>query len=110
MFRIFISCTFIFVSFFSWGVTYTVPSKITNMSVGTDFARVKTEIMKSAESCSKNVWYILDMKDGKNKEMYSMLLTAKASSQKVHFQLIGCQSDYPKVSHVYNCNNASCTN
>jgi hypothetical protein len=80
------------------------------MSVGANFARVNSEIMKSAENCSKNTWYILDIKDGKNKEMYSMLLTAKASNQKVHFQFIGCQSDYPKISHVYNCNNTNCIN
>ena len=80
------------------------------MSVGSDFAWVNTEVMQSAESCSKNNWYILDIMDGKNKEMYSMLLTVKASNQKVHFQLIGCQGDYPKISHIYNCINQSCTN
>ncbi|WP_045859828.1 hypothetical protein [Teredinibacter purpureus] len=90
--------------------SYTAPSVITNMTVGRDFARVKTQNISSAEGCSKSEWYILDFNGVGTPEMYSMLLAAKASSQKVHFQLIGCHLDYPKVTHVYNCENSQCTN
>lgn len=94
----------------AWAATYTDPDLITNMSVGLDHARVKTATMVQAEGCSNAAWYILDFTSTANPEMYAMLLAAKASGQKVHFQLSGCRDGYAKVTHVYNCNNASCTN
>lgn len=90
--------------------SYTTPGLITNMSVGKNFARVKTENISAAESCTKSEWYVLDFTTTGTPEMYSMLLASKASGQKVHFQLIGCHLDYPKIAHVYNCENAGCTN
>jgi len=100
----------VFICSLSHGASYSAPSLITNMTVGKDFARVKTQNISAAESCAKSSWYILDFNTNASAEMYAMLLAAKASGQKVHFQLIGCYLDYPKVSHVYNCENSSCTN
>lgn len=94
----------------SYAASYTAPSLVTNMSVGKDMARVKTANISASEGCAKSEWYILDFNTNASAEMYSMLLAAKASRQKVHFQLIGCHMDYPKVSHVYNCDNANCSN
>jgi hypothetical protein len=80
------------------------------MTIGHSFARVKKANMLGGESCSKSEWYILDFQLDENKAMFSALLTAKASGQKVHFQLIGCWLDYPKITYVYNCENQQCLN
>ncbi|WP_195742872.1 hypothetical protein [Shewanella woodyi] len=80
------------------------------MTIGDSFSRVKQVNMPSEELCGRNDWYILDIQLDKNKAMFSALLAAKASGQKVHFQLTGCWQNYPKITHVYNCKNQYCTN
>lgn len=98
-----------FISVDLLSASYTAPDVITNMTVGKDFVRVKTASITAVEGCTKAEWYILPYGEG-SAEIYSMLLAAKASAQKVHFQLIGCHLDYPRIIHIYNCDNASCTN
>lgn len=82
--------------------TYTQQGTITRMTVGKDYARVKMSNITKEENCSKHDWYIISFTDGGSTEMYSMLLTAKATNQKVSFQLTGCKFDYPKITHIYN--------
>lgn len=83
-------------------VTYTQQGFITKMTVGKDFARVKMNNITQEENCPKYDWYIISFTDGGSTEMYSMLLTAKATNQKVNFQLTGCKFDYPRITHIYN--------
>lgn len=89
-------------------VTYTTPDFIHNMTVGRDFARVQMNTMQSAESCSSSQWYLLRFEVPTDQAMYSMLLAARSAKQKVHFQLIGCDTNYPKIRHVYSCDTSSC--
>lgn len=96
-------------------VGYTYPSLVTNISIGSGYARIKVEDseMIAAEGCSDPRWYLLEMNQEIQplaKEMYSLILTAKASQTKVHFQLTGCEQNYARITHVYNCNKQDCTN
>ena len=81
--------------------SYSTSSKIVKMTSGKDFARVRTEVMAAYEQCEKQDWYILEFGDRATLPMYSMLLAAKASQQKISFQLQGCKHGYAVITHVY---------
>lgn len=81
---------------------------ITGITVGADFARIKTTNMIEAEDCSEQYWYILDFASDPNNAMYSALLAAQASGQPVRFMLSGCTRNSPKIIHVYLCENSNC--
>lgn len=74
---------------------------ITELSVGVGWARVKTEGMLEFEGCIKQTWYALSLSSGEGKEMFAAILAAKASGQRVRFQLTNCFSDYPSITHIY---------
>ncbi|WP_218419947.1 hypothetical protein [Alteromonas lipotrueae] len=82
--------------------SYSSAGAIDKMTTGKDFARVRLDAMESYEECEKQDWYILEFGSSARLPMYSMLLAAKASKQKVSFQLQGCKHGYAVITHVYN--------
>ena len=92
---------------FVYGVTYSNVSTVKGMTVGDTGVRVQLESMKPAEQCSTTNFYFVDTSI--SKDMYSALLAAKASGQKVSFQLIGCHNNIPKVTQVYLCDTHFCS-
>ncbi len=106
-------CLFsILISVSSFGVSFSTNGQITDMTIGKTYVRVKDSNMALYEGCSSSEWYKLEKsEDSGYSEMFSTLLAAKASNSNVHVQLIGCSSEgYAKISHVYNCNNQTCSN
>ncbi|GAB2503995.1 hypothetical protein [Microbulbifer agarilyticus] len=49
---------------------------------------------------SSNVYYAIDPTSDYKRELYSQLLAAKASGNKIRFGLSGCLGIYPKVYRV----------
>ncbi|NMH63824.1 hypothetical protein [Shewanella salipaludis] len=95
------------VSSLSWSESYSNVSIVKGLTIGATHARVQLESMKLAEGCSNIKFYFLDIQN--NKEMFSSILAAKASGQKVSFQLLGCENDTAKISHVYLCDTQFCS-
>lgn len=89
--------------------SYSNASTIKAITVGTTYARVQLTSMPStpAESCSSSTFYYLDLTTGS--EIYSATLAAKLAGEKISFQLIGCQSGMPKITHVYLCDTLFCS-
>jgi hypothetical protein len=80
-----------------------------------NWVRVRLASMGPYESCGATTppaWYVIDLSatDLPGKEMYSALLTAKATGQKVYFQLNGCFRDtsYTSITAVYYCDTRDC--
>lgn len=87
--------------------SYSPISTVKGLTIGQGYVRVKLVDMEPAEDCSKTDYYLLDtsvQKDG-----FSAVLAAKASGQKLSFQLKGCHGDMPKISHIYFCDRAFCS-
>jgi len=87
--------------------SYSEVSKIKGMTIGVNHVRVQLEVMKPAEQCSVSNYYFLDT--SVSKDMYSALLSAKASGQLLSLQLDGCHLNMPKISHVYLCDTHFCS-
>ena len=96
------SFLFILVSSNVFGTSYSEAHTISQMTVGKEFARVKMSNMIAYEGCSRSDYYILSFADSGSSEMYSMLLAAKLSGEKLKFQLIGCKSNFAEITHIYN--------
>jgi len=93
-------CTLCLIAQPALSETY-VEGTVTQLSVGTTYARVQLDQMVSAEGCANYTWYLLPFPPGEGKEMYAAVLTAKTSGQRVKLQLTGCSSGYPSIAHVY---------
>lgn len=87
--------------------SYSNVSTVKGMTVGVGFARIQLVSMKAAENCLNSNYYWLDTSQGK--EMFSALLAAKASGSELSLQLVGCQGDMPKITHVYICDKPFCS-
>jgi hypothetical protein len=92
---------------FAYSESYSNVSTVKGLTIGAISARVQLDSMKLAEGCSNEKFYLLDSEN--NKAMFSSILAAKASGQKVSFQLIGCENDTAKISHVYMCDTKFCS-
>jgi hypothetical protein len=76
-------------------------STVTEITVGTTYARIKLASMTTMEGCEDQAYYYLDMTSGKNKEQFSAILATKATGGQIVIQATGCASGYPLISHIY---------
>jgi len=78
------------------------PSKVSFMTIGENYARVRMESMTSGvQGCLKQEFYILDLTNGVGKAQLSGILSAKSAGTVIYFFLNGCMNDYPKIGHTY---------
>ncbi len=89
------------VSLFASAAEQSDVAKITFMTVGPDYARIKLETMKVVEGCPQQDFYMLDLANDANKPMYSALLSANATKEDIYLLLSGCHLNKPKITHVY---------
>lgn len=97
---------------------YTGRSSVKNLSLGgsgLNGFRVNLEDMQdTGQNCNFNSWYMYEYSDSDPNydAVYSSLLASKVSGMKVGFQIIGCVTvgsrTYPRISHVYLCDNSQC--
>lgn len=92
--------------------SYSSVSSVKGLTFYDDGVRIKLESMKEVESCANQNFYYLPTPDEKSNKLVSVLLTAKASGEKLSLQLVGCEQmtgySYPKVTHIYFCDTVYC--
>ncbi|MDP5211346.1 hypothetical protein [Microbulbifer sp. 2205BS26-8] len=82
-------------------LTNSTSSKISQLTIGSNFARVQLESMTEMEGCSQQQYYILDISENKNSAMLSALLAIKSMGSMVIIQGDGCLQGFPLISHIY---------
>lgn len=88
-------------AFNSYAAEQSAISKVTFVTVGTTYARIKLETMKAVESCPEQDFYILDFSIDPGNHMYSALLSAYATKTPTYLLLSGCYQNKPRITHVY---------
>lgn len=58
------------------------------------------EAMQNPHNCASASWYIVARNSNYEKEVYSLLLAARASGAVVSISIDGCEGGYPKVAYV----------
>ncbi|MEX2961519.1 hypothetical protein [Microbulbifer sp. TYP-18] len=82
-------------------LTNSAPAKISQLTIGSNFARVQLKSMTEMEGCSQQQYYILDIADNNTSAMLSALLAIRSMGSTVIIQGDGCLNDYPLISHIY---------
>lgn len=95
-------------SFTSGANTNNAKGTITGVTVGIDFARVKSTDMTAAEGCTDQNWYMIDLNEDTHKALFNTVLSAKMSGASARFLLSGCHRNAPKIIHVYLCETDTC--
>lgn len=90
-----------------WAESYSNVSTVKGISIIPSSARIQLNSMKEAEGCSSSQYYYLGPLSDKG-EMYSTILAAKMSGEKLSFQLTGCQGKYPVITAIYLCDKHFC--
>ena len=79
----------------------TIKDILVKSTTGIHFRTVGAMTHPNGEECTSTSWYKIDINSDYQKEIYSLLLTAKAQSKTVTFYLDGCTGGYPKILYVY---------
>ncbi|MCG7535278.1 hypothetical protein [Pseudoalteromonas sp. OOF1S-7] len=112
-----IAAALLFSPLFANATAYTQVATIKDMTVSHNAARIKLSTMNELTECTSSPtsakWYHLDLRTDGAQHIYSSLLAAKFSGQKMFLELRGCyshdaNSKYPKVTQVYMCDTMWC--
>ncbi len=79
----------------------TIKDILVKSTTGIHFRTVEEMTYPDGVTCTSTSWYKIDINSSYQKEIYSLLLTAKAQGKTVTFYLDGCTGGYPNVSYVY---------
>lgn len=99
--------------------TYTEPATIKGVTLGAGYVRVRLhqmlaegEFSPSEAECNAKSYYAIDTSSESGRLFYSTILSAKLTEAKISVQLHGCFQNgsnfYPKINHVYFCENKFC--
>ena len=68
-------------------------------STGAIFVRLESPAV-NPDACTGSFYYQIPATVAANKELYQMLLTAKAANQQVKAYVAGCSGAWPQIHHL----------